>query len=101
MKWGMRRKEWRELGIGTAFILPNLLGFLVFSAIPLVISIIMAFTNWNLEIHNMFQNASVKFVWFDNYLELFSEPDFYQYLWNTLFLMIGIPFGMAGSIIPS
>ncbi|WP_217704821.1 carbohydrate ABC transporter permease [Victivallis sp. Marseille-Q1083] len=98
MKWGMRRKEWRELGIGTAFILPNLLGFLVFSAIPLVISIIMAFTNWNLEIHNMFQNASVKFVWFDNFLELFSEPDFYQYLWNTLFLMIGIPFGMAGSL---
>ena len=58
----------------------------------------MAFTDWNLALHNIFRNEPLKFVGFDNFVRLFGERDFLQYLGNTLFLMIGIPFGVAGSL---
>ncbi len=94
----MRAKDYRALAIGVGFILPNIIGFLAFSAIPLVISFFMAFTDWNLALHNMFQNEPLKFIGFDNFIRLFNERDFGQYFGNTLFLMIGIPFGVAGSL---
>ncbi len=92
------KKEIREVATGLGFLLPNILGFLAFTAVPLVISLIMAFTDWSLEMHNMFKDNTVRFVWFDNFIKLFTDPDFGKYLGNTLFLMMGIPFGIAGSL---
>ncbi len=92
------KKEIREVATGLGFLLPNILGFLAFTAVPLVISLIMAFTDWSLEMHNMFKDNTVKFIWFDNFIKLFTDPDFMRYLSNTLFLMMGIPFGIAGSL---
>jgi len=92
------RKDFRDLGIGLLFLLPNLLGFLTFTLVPLVISLVMAFTDWNLEMHNIFQEQPVRFVGFANFIRLFSDPDFGTFLGNTLFLMMGIPFGIMGSL---
>ena len=50
---GWRRKDFYDLGGGLAFLLPNICGFLLFMAIPLVMSLVMAFSNWNLELHRM------------------------------------------------
>lgn len=50
----LTRRDVREISTGIAFLLPNILGFLAFTTIPLVISLFMAFTDWNLEMHNMF-----------------------------------------------
>ncbi len=94
----LTKKDVREIATGLGFLLPNILGFMTFTAVPLVISLVMAFTNWNLELHNMFKTESVQFVGFANFQKLLNEPDFFKYLGNTLFLMIGIPFGMAGSL---
>ncbi len=94
----INRKDIREIATGVGFLLPNILGFLAFTAVPLVISLIMAFTDWNLEMHNIFKTESVRFVGFRNFIQLFSDPDFFRYLGNTLFLMMGIPFGIAGSL---
>ncbi|MDD3952337.1 MAG: sugar ABC transporter permease [Lentisphaeria bacterium] len=94
----MNRKEIREIATGLGFLLPNILGFLAFTAVPLVISLVMAFTDWNLEMHNMFKDNTVQFIWFDNFIKLFADPDFIRYLSNTLFMMMGIPFGIAGSL---
>lgn len=93
-----KKNDVKQATVGILFLLPNILGFLVFTAIPLVISLFMAFTDWNLEMHNMFQDATVKSVGFGNFVKLFTDPDFFTYLGNTLFLMIGIPFGVAGSL---
>lgn len=95
---GVDKKNLKNFGTGILFILPNIIGFLAFTTIPLVISLGMAFTNWNLQMHNMFQNQKVKFIGFDNFVQLFSDPNFFTYLGNTLFFMIGIPFGIAGSL---
>ncbi len=92
-------KEIKKMAAGYLFLLPNILGFLIFTTIPLAISLFMAFTDWNLEMHNVFQyETTVKSVGFDNFVKLFTDPDFFTYLGNTLFLMMGIPFGIAGSL---
>ena len=95
----MTKKDVKDLAIGVGFLLPNILGFLAFTVIPLVMSIYMAFTDWNLEMHNYFRSEPISFVWFDNFVKLFSDPDFPQYFGNTFFMMIGIPFGVAGSLV--
>lgn len=92
-------KRLSRLRTGLLFLLPNILGFLAFTIVPLVMSIILAFTNWDVQQHNMFKNEPLQFVGFENFIRLFSHPNFYQYLGNTLFLMIGIPFSIAGSLI--
>ena len=91
-------KETRKLLTGLGFITPSIIGFLVFTLFPLAFSFVMAFTNWDLRMHNMFTDQSVRFVGFENFARLFSERDFSQFFGNTLFLMMGIPFGVAGSL---
>ncbi|MFZ4735227.1 MAG: carbohydrate ABC transporter permease [Bradymonadia bacterium] len=81
------------------YLSPNLVGFLGFTLVPLVISLVMAFTNWDLKQHNMFHpEASPRFVGLDNFILLLREDEFLRYLGNTLVMMVGIPFGMAGSL---
>ena len=79
----MSRKDIKDLAAGIGFLLPNILGFLAFTMIPLVMSIYMAFTDWNLEMHNYFRSEPIRFVWFDNFTKLFSDPEFPHYLGNT------------------
>ena len=94
----MKKKKLVNIATGLTFLAPNILGFLAFTLIPLVISFCMAFTDWNLELHNVFRNEPLKFVGFENFKELFASPDFYKFLGNTLFFMMGIPLGVAGSL---
>ena len=88
----------RDLLPACLFLGPNFLGFCVFVALPVVFSIIMAFTNWDLTLHNRFSDQQIKWVWLQNFKELFTTADFWKYLGNTLFLMMGIPLGIAGSL---
>ncbi len=95
----INRKEVKDIAVGVGFLLPNILGFLAFTVIPLAMSIYMAFTDWNLEMHNYFRlDTPVRWVGFANFVKLFTDPDFGQYFGNTFFLMIGMPFGVAGSL---
>jgi multiple sugar transport system permease protein len=90
----------RELATGLGFLTPNILGFLTFTTIPLVFSMVMAFSNWDLKLHNMFKpDNHVHFVGISNFVRLLSDSDSYKYLGNTLFLMMGIPFSIGGALI--
>jgi multiple sugar transport system permease protein len=84
---------------GLAFLAPNILGFLAFTLLPLVLSLVLAFSNWDLKLHNMFKDETIRFVGLGNFVRLFTEPDFWRFLGNTLFFMMGIPFSIAGSLI--
>lgn len=95
----LTQKQFRSVLIGIAFLLPNLIGFLVFTLFPLIVSFAMAFTNWDLTLHNMFKSETVKFVGLSNFGRLFSHPDFWQFVGNTFFLMIGIPFSIGASLL--
>lgn len=91
-----RRRQ--KLLVGLAFIGPNLGGFLVFTLMPLVISFAFAFSNWDLHLHNIFREEPLVFVGLSHFRELLGHPEFRQFLGNTLFLMMGIPFAIAGSL---
>lgn len=86
-----RKKELRNLGIGMAFLAPNIVGFLVFTLLPVFASFILAFCQWDI-----FNPA--KFVGFANFATLFRDTLFWKYFWNTLYFMLGIPLGMAASL---
>lgn len=91
---------------GLAFLAPNIVGVLTFTVFPVVFSLTMAFTNWDLTQHNRFKpDASIEFVGTDNFEEMatagesFSlDSKFFRFLGNTLFLMMGIPVSVAGSL---
>jgi multiple sugar transport system permease protein len=84
----------RDLRSAMLFLGPNALGFLVFLAGPLVVSFLMAFTNWDLR-----QTVEFQFVGLRNFRDLWNDQRFWVYLINTLYLMLGIPFGIAGSLV--
>lgn len=75
------------------FLAPNFLGFLTFMALPIVFSLVMAFTNWQ-----MTEAMPIKFVGLANFIDLLTDPRFWKFFGNTLYLMMGIPFGIAGSL---
>jgi multiple sugar transport system permease protein len=75
------------------FLLPNLIGFLCFTAGPVLLSLYMSFTNWSLK-----PSVDLQWVGLRNYVDLFTDNDFWFYLYNTFYFMIGIPFAVAGSL---
>lgn len=95
------------------FLLPNLLGFTVFSLLPIVAALVLAFFQWS-PLHgaaNFFSSA--QFVGFQNFWGAIgihrhppsvdtawhlNDPYFWQYLGNTFILMLGIPFSILGSL---
>jgi multiple sugar transport system permease protein len=99
-----RRRTLRKTGTGVLFFLPNLLGFLVFFAVPLVWSFYLGFTDWD-------GFASPEFIGFQNFANfLFKNPlasgDSPYYFWkslkNTLYYCVGsippsivLAFGLA------
>ena len=95
----MNSKKIKQVFTGLGFISPNICGFLIFTLVPLVFSMILAFTNWDLKLHNMFKPENhIQFVGFANFVRLFKDEYFLMYFGNTLFFMMGIPFGIAGSL---
>ena len=77
--------------LGYALITPMVLGFVIFSLVPLMQSIYGSF----FEMEEFFWDTSIEYFFgFQNYINLFDDPDFIKAITNTLFLMIGIPIGM-------
>ena len=82
------------------FLAPNFLGFLLFVAFPLIFSFVMAFTNWDLSLHNRFRpDEPLKWMWLRNFADLLEHPYFWRYFGNTLFMMLAIPVSIAGSLL--
>jgi multiple sugar transport system permease protein len=89
----------RQTLAGWGFLLPNIVGLVGFVLVPLVASLVMAFTNWDLRHHNMFKHEPLAIVGLGNFRRLLADPAFWGYLRNTLYLMAGIPFCIAGSLV--
>ncbi len=83
MKWRPNRQL-----EGYAFLLPGLLGFLVFTIFPVIFALVISLTNWNLSA-SIFEKPP-QFVAFGNYLDLFELPIFKQVAGNMLFYVAAI-----------
>ncbi|MBD3948565.1 sugar ABC transporter permease [Tuanshanicoccus lijuaniae] len=77
----------QEYRVAFLFILAPIIGFVLFSLIPLIYSIYASFTDWN-------GLGRMNFIGLDNFVQMFNDPYFYKTLYNTFYLMIGIPIGL-------
>jgi multiple sugar transport system permease protein len=104
-----RRRAWLQ---ALPFLLPNLLGFLVFTFLPVLACFGLSLTDYRLapiaSLHDLAQR--MRYVGFGNFAHLLgwtheggravaNDAEFWRYLGNTLFLMLGIPLSIIGSFL--
>lgn len=65
------------------FLLPSLLGFLLFVVFPVIVSLLLSFVDWNLL-------RPPQLVGLANYVELLRDPVFWRVARNTLYFMVTI-----------
>ncbi len=73
------------------FILPSVIGCLVFIIIPIAASFLLSFTEWNLL-------SKPEFIGFRNYTDLLSSKDFWLVFNNTIIFALATT--ILGTIIP-
>jgi len=87
----MLRKYWlNDHMVAYYFLLPSILGFAIFTAIPLVASLVISFYEWN--------TLSVpRFIGIGNFAKIFTEDQiFWIALKNTFWYAVGVvPFSIA------
>ncbi|HLY24776.1 MAG TPA: sugar ABC transporter permease [Aggregatilineales bacterium] len=85
-----RQRRW-----GWLFLSPWILGFVVFTAAPILASLYFTFTNFNLG-----SPDKIQFVGLQNWGRLFTDPDNLQAMSVTLrFALMAIPVGILGPIL--
>ena len=96
------KRATRETLVAYLFLLPNFLGFLAFTLVPVLFSLILSFVNWDIL-------TPPKFVGFSNFINLLAfqkvggsfianDPLFWKCLGNTLFLMLIIPIEIMAAL---
>ncbi len=74
------------------FILPSLVGFLAFNAGPILVSLLLSFTKW--DVFNPLNLQAVKDSWigFGNYIRMWQDPTLHKAFWNTLYYVaVAVP----------
>ena len=85
----LHRKEHRWAAL---FMAAPIIGFLVFTVYPLGYAVYASLTRWN-------GLGQMTFIGLENYVRLLRDQYFLTSLWNTFFYMIGIPIGLALSLL--
>lgn len=65
-----RRKRWKENLAGWFFVSPWMFGFVFLMLGPMLFSLVISFTEWNMV-------GAPKFLGFDNYIRMFTSDPFY------------------------
>jgi len=96
------RKMPGDLRPAAAFLLPNIIGFALFTAGPVLVSIYLSFTSWDAL-------RPPHWIGLGNYERLFGfhatpegwradDAEFWRYLGNTFFMLLVLPLNIAGSL---
>lgn len=89
----MSKREKKNTAQFFVFISPWLLGFLIFTLVPLIMSLYYSFTDWDVL-------TKESFVGLENYKALFSDPLFYQSLKVTgIYTAIVVPLNVFLSLL--
>ena len=95
VEWNMGTKlggyRRRELAWLYLFVAPPVLGFLLFGLVPILFSIYISFHKWDMLTDPQWTGLA-------NYKDLLKDEKVFKSLYNTVYLMIGIPLGMILSI---
>lgn len=80
-----KKRAWKRNITGYLFIAPNLIGFALFTLIPVAFSLLVSFTEWNL-----FKGfREIGLVGLKNYRNLFSDISFTDSLLNNVIFTVG------------
>ncbi len=83
------RSQWKG---GWLCALPWIIGFVVFTGGPILFSIIISFCEYDIL-------NPARFTGLENYFWAFTKDAlFWKSMWNTIYMVIGIPLGMALSL---
>lgn len=97
-KW---KKQGQGLLIASPFLLPSLIGMLIFSLLPLLISGLISLTDWN-GLDKLTDPAFFEkhFVGLENYIKILTTPEFWRTLGNTAeYIVLYIPLMLAASLL--
>ena len=82
----------RQNLIGYSFILPNLIGFLIFIFIPVIFSLILSFSRWD-------GFNPMEFAGLQNFIDIFHDEVFVGAIWKTAyFSFFTVILSMAASL---
>ena len=98
-----------EAGAGISFASPWFIGFAIFTLGPILVSIVFSLCDYDVlhppryvGLQNYHDQLAVSFTHAANTGKLqisAHDPLFWKSLWNTVYMMIGIPLGMAAGLI--
>ena len=87
--------------VASPFLLPSLLGLLIFSLLPLIISGLISLTDWN-GLDQLTKTGFLRehVIGLDNYKTILTTPEFWKTLGNTAeYIVLYIPFMLAASLL--
>jgi multiple sugar transport system permease protein len=89
-----KRRALKENLKGYAFISPFIIGFLAFTLIPIITSLYLSFTNYNLF-------STPSWIGLENYKKMFTaDPRYWHSLKNTLiYVFCGVPLRLAFALL--
>src|SRR5579883_2605349 len=65
------------------FLTPSLIGLIALHAVPMLVSLFLGVSQWNIP-------ESLRFVGLANFIHMINDPDFFQSLSNSVYLMVGL-----------
>lgn len=84
----LRRAQTRQTMLVWCFLAPSLLIFLLYRILPLAWNVVLSFQAWS-------PLRPAVFIGLDNYEEMLTDDVFWQSLWNTVFIILSAPVGIA------
>ena len=79
------------------FLAPALIVLTLFFVLPVLGAFAMSLSDF--DIYSLSDKRNLRFVAFDNYVQLLQEPLFWQSLGNTFyFVVVGVPLSIAASL---
>jgi multiple sugar transport system permease protein len=81
----------REIAAAMLFVSPWFIGFAVFVGGPIVFSMVLSFTQYDVL-------SDARYVGIANYRDILSDATFYKSLGNTAFMLLRVPLMMAVSL---
>lgn len=97
---GKKKSKESGLLVASPFLMPSLIGLLIFSLMPLIISGFISLTNWNGLDHLLDPEFMEKhFVGLANFKQIFTTPEFWKSLAHTAeYIVLYIPSMLFASL---
>jgi ABC-type sugar transport system permease subunit len=96
-RWKRFRYRNHDALLAWTILIPVLLYYTLFAAVPVILNVIVSFSDWN-------GISKIAWVGFENYVRYFKDPLYVQIFLNTAFftifsLLIGIPLGLIIAVL--